>query len=340
LRDNTTIDYLWNIGDKVFPSKVVAPCCIFIVQKGKAGINHKVRFFDTTSIRNNETRIELSINPCYKKIEQSSYHKTVAESFVPFYRELKQGEVYLEDILNFKDAGINYQRVNVGLYEKGKSDLSSRIFYEAKRKKRKRDVEYWKGTDMNSYFMLEETGRFVNTGVANNLYENERVVFNSKYFRIFPKILWRQTAPYPMATLDTKGVWFGRSIQSATLKEGIELDIRYVLAIMNSRFFRWIYEQSVLETGRVFPQVKWAKLAKLPFPLLVLSDKHDKQIHDKLVAMVDVMLKIKKQESVAILRQKEILQRRLVATDRNIDELVYQLYGLTDEEIAIVEGDA
>ena len=30
----------------------------------------------------------------------------------------------------------------------------------------------------------------------------------------------------------------------------------------------------------------------------------------------------------------------LAATDRNTNEIVYQLYGLTDEEIAIVKGDA
>lgn len=31
------------------------------------------------------------------------------------------------------------------------------------------------------------------------------------------------------------------------------------------------------------------------------------------------------------------IQRQIDATDRQIDQLVYQLYGLTDEEIAIVE---
>ena len=31
------------------------------------------------------------------------------------------------------------------------------------------------------------------------------------------------------------------------------------------------------------------------------------------------------------------LQRQIDATDRQIDQLVYQLYGLTDEEIRIVE---
>jgi len=35
---------------------------------------------------------------------------------------------------------------------------------------------------------------------------------------------------------------------------------------------------------------------------------------------------------------KSLLQRRIDATDRQIDQLVYELYELTDEEIRIVEG--
>ncbi|HUW12146.1 MAG TPA: hypothetical protein VM537_20640 [Anaerolineae bacterium] len=35
---------------------------------------------------------------------------------------------------------------------------------------------------------------------------------------------------------------------------------------------------------------------------------------------------------------KKLYQRRIEATDQEIDALVYELYGLTEEEIAIVEG--
>jgi hypothetical protein len=35
---------------------------------------------------------------------------------------------------------------------------------------------------------------------------------------------------------------------------------------------------------------------------------------------------------------RTVLQRQIEATDREIDRLVYELYGLTEEEIRIVEG--
>jgi hypothetical protein len=38
--------------------------------------------------------------------------------------------------------------------------------------------------------------------------------------------------------------------------------------------------------------------------------------------------------------QKEALQRQIAATDKQIDKVVYEFYGLTEEEVRIVEGDA
>ena len=37
--------------------------------------------------------------------------------------------------------------------------------------------------------------------------------------------------------------------------------------------------------------------------------------------------------------EQESLQRQVAATDKQIDALVYELYGLTEEEVRIVEGE-
>jgi len=39
-----------------------------------------------------------------------------------------------------------------------------------------------------------------------------------------------------------------------------------------------------------------------------------------------------------ILSNKELYQRQIEATDRQTDALVYELYGLTEEEIGVVGG--
>ena len=58
-----------------------------------------------------------------------------------------------------------------------------------------------------------------------------------------------------------------------------------------------------------------------------------------MVALVERVLDLYKKLAVATIHaDKEFYQRQIEATDAEIDALVYELYGLTEEEIAIVEG--
>ena len=55
--------------------------------------------------------------------------------------------------------------------------------------------------------------------------------------------------------------------------------------------------------------------------------------------LVETMLELHERlAKVKTPRSRERLQRQIAVTDQAIDKLVYELYGLTDEEIAIVEG--
>jgi hypothetical protein len=59
-----------------------------------------------------------------------------------------------------------------------------------------------------------------------------------------------------------------------------------------------------------------------------------------MVEPVERMLDLHKQLPEAKTpHERKSLQRTIAATDRQIDALVYELYGLTDDEIRIVEGE-
>ena len=58
-----------------------------------------------------------------------------------------------------------------------------------------------------------------------------------------------------------------------------------------------------------------------------------------LIQLVEQMVVLHKQLNEAQTPPaKKRIQQQIRATDRQINQLVYELYGLTDEEIAIVEG--
>jgi uncharacterized coiled-coil protein SlyX len=65
----------------------------------------------------------------------------------------------------------------------------------------------------------------------------------------------------------------------------------------------------------------------------------EKKMHDDLVSLVEKMLELNKQlQKTHFDSEKESIERQIAATDKKIDKLVYELYGLTEEEITIVEG--
>ena len=79
-------------------------------------------------------------------------------------------------------------------------------------------------------------------------------------------------------------------------------------------------------------------LSQLPIRSINFSDKADKAKHDKMVSLVEQILALHKRLAAAKTPDdKTKLQRQIDATDQEIDRLVYNLYGLTEEEIAIVE---
>ena len=45
-----------------------------------------------------------------------------------------------------------------------------------------------------------------------------------------------------------------------------------------------------------------------------------------------------RRDSVPTDSTRTVIERQIEATDREIDRLVYELYGLSEEEIALVEG--
>jgi len=71
-----------------------------------------------------------------------------------------------------------------------------------------------------------------------------------------------------------------------------------------------------------------------------ISKSSEKQRHDRMVEMVEQMLELQKKFHGAKLEsEKNMFKKQIDYLDNQIDRLVYQLYGLTDNEIKIVEGE-
>ena len=153
-----------------------------------------------------------------------------------------------------------------------------------------------------------------------------------------PRILLRRLVNRQqrlMATFTSENFITNKNIYSILAKKGDHSpDILAILGIVNSRLISFLYINQVTQaTKDDFPQLTIKDMLALPFSVMT-----NRVRHNHLVKFVERILELFKQLPEAKTPyEKEALQRQIDATDKQIDQLVYQLYGLTPEEIKIVE---
>jgi hypothetical protein len=112
----------------------------------------------------------------------------------------------------------------------------------------------------------------------------------------------------------------------------------YLLGLLNSGLHAWHFPDISAPFRGGWRSANRQFLSQLPIRPINFSDRADKARHDKMTGLVQTMLELhNKLPAAKNPHDKESLQRLIDATDRQIDQLVYELYALTRDEIKIVE---
>jgi len=113
--------------------------------------------------------------------------------------------------------------------------------------------------------------------------------------------------------LDNK-LYCNRSLYSIKITDK-NLEANYIFALLNSSLFGFYYISKFKSEINLFPKIRIAQVKLLPIRL--------KKQQEPYIALVDQILSAKADTS---------------QLENQIDEMVYKLYELTGEEIAIIEG--
>jgi len=112
----------------------------------------------------------------------------------------------------------------------------------------------------------------------------------------------------------------------------------YLLGILNSKLSDFVIFSIASTKQGGYYEYKPMYVSKLPIYTIDFDNTDDKARHDRMVALVTEMLDLHKHLSHAKTDQeKRIITQEIESTNRQIDSLVYGLYGLTADEIAVVE---
>jgi hypothetical protein len=112
----------------------------------------------------------------------------------------------------------------------------------------------------------------------------------------------------------------------------------YVLGLLNSPLL-FKYLKSIGTSLRGGYIRFWTKfIEQLPIRAIDFSNPSDNSIHSRVVTLVEQILKLHKElVNAKSEAHRTVTQRQIDSTDHEINWLVYELYGLTEKEIAIIE---
>lgn len=234
----------------------------------------------------------------------------------PLIKKLDVFEKF-ESYFLIKDVGFNYWSIGRG---KTRGDsVGSRILYSGKQLD-DTDKSYLKGGDIFRYSQ-KVPSNYLRHNFEELLNENDVFRFSKDFFELNPKIIYRQTSKDIIATIDTNCNYNDKTVHIVVNNEESNFDLHFVLGLLNSsllNFYLHFYKQ---ESGKAFAQIKTVDIKAMPFIFEEISSVSIKQ-------KVTQILSLKKENPEA----------DITLLEQEIDQMVYALYGLTEDEISIVEN--
>jgi len=172
-----------------------------------------------------------------------------------------------------------------------------------------------KGWIMYDKDYVKKRGKLGRTLPAENFLSSEKIlVVRTRNLSLERRVI---------ATIDTDGGYNLNRLSNIIART--EYSILGLLGILNSSLFNWLFSTRFYDY-----EIKPVYLRNSP-----LADCNDK----KLISLVEQMISFHRILNAAKTPQeKERLERQIDVTDKAIDALVYELYGLNEDEIKIVEG--
>ncbi|GBU25373.1 hypothetical protein R83H12_02016 [Fibrobacteria bacterium R8-3-H12] len=296
---NTTLKNLNLLKDGIFENAVV-PTMIMELSNNK--------------IENNQIKCSQGKLENFYTIKQSTFETTEANIFnldlkaetYEFIKKTSENTILLGDIAKISNA------INVG-------DHTKFIREGAEFERNKDYIKVLKGGsiqkwyfEFKNFYLKKSFDKFVSLGDIEVLEK--------------PKLMMKRIGKYPNVCYDDGGIAGVHTIHTIRILND-NFSPFYIMGLLNSRLIGHIFRLRVPLKGDVFPEFRIFDLNKqIPIKNITLEQQQS------IITLVNQILSAKKENSGADTKKLEELERE-------IDRLVYGLYGLTEEEVGVVEGN-
>jgi hypothetical protein len=314
--DNCCIDQIVDLKTGVFEN-VTASTVILILEKNKGNSQNIVKVIDN----NYRNKIDISQT---LQIPQRSFYNNISYVFNIFvspleaalFKKMESISTKLEEMVDVCN-GIATKKNKEGIYDRCMNKKCKPLLIG-------KDIKRYSYDFNNRYIEYDR----------NKLHRPRREsIFTTK-----EKLIMQRIGGILITAYDASQYYTFNSVNNLIAKEYCPYDLKFILGLLNSKLIRFYYICNFTNRSKLTINISKTYLDKLPIRIINFNNIAEKKLHDNLVELVDVMLDLNKKIQLAKGSRKDQIQRQTERTDREIDDLVYTLYGITVKEREIIEG--
>jgi type I restriction-modification system DNA methylase subunit len=152
------------------------------------------------------------------------------------------------------------------------------------------------------------------------------------------KILGPEIANKGEFTISTQPLFANNKLKIIILKQEVKEELEFVLGLLNSRLLTYLHRLIAPPKSNNYFEVKSRIIGRLPIKRINFLVPAEKAKHDSIASSVKLLLaKNAELSNVKSPHEVKLVQRQIIAIEREIDRAVYELYELTREEVLLVE---
>ena len=131
-----------------------------------------------------------------------------------------------------------------------------------------------------------------------------------------------------VATIDETGLYTAESLWNIIPKKD-DYSIYFLLAILNSNLINYLFSTKFLNLG-----IKKDYLNKISFPKISIEDQ------ENIIGLVKRILNLHKDlKTTNVPTLKSTIETQIITFESELNNIIYELYDLSDDEIAIIESE-
>lgn len=297
---------------------------------------HVLVFEKNDQLKNTKTDIEIYENGAYDKLQTINQDAlpqngdviniVASETEKLLFDKIKSSSITVGEVC-FSNVGVKPFQVGKGNPKQTKEIVDKKPFVVENCPKPVGTnwQPLMRGSLMNKYVNFWNNDSWIQYGEWLAEPRDPRV------FEADEKIIVRQTGDSIIATIIGKNIVCRNNLH-VLISDSISH--KFILGMLNSKLTNFYYYQINPERGEALAEVKKNHVTQLPVPKTYTQIQYD-----EIVKNVELLLKLNAElQNETNIAKKEQMKGRIAYAEQRINEIVYELYNLTPEEIKIVEG--